>query len=127
MTAVSYRVPTDLELAFLRIVTRGFPELAEQIESCEVADYDPTGWCYVCATWGPPSPIANPADGPTLKTGDPNHPFVEIILWTNDGGMLKSVEIVDYGLGPSLDNPYQLFVDAAKSGRLDYRKGETLT
>jgi hypothetical protein len=121
MTGVSYRAPSDLELAFLRIVTRGFPELAEQIESCTVADYDPTGWCYVRATCGPPSSIANPHDGPTLKTGNPNHPFLEIILWTNDDGMLKSVEVVDYALDALVDDPYRLFVDAANRGRLDYR------
>jgi hypothetical protein len=123
MTAVIYRAPTDLELTFLRVVTRGFPELAEQIESCDLAEYDLTGWCYVRATCGPPLLTANPHDGPTLKTEDPNHPFLEIILWTNDAGMLKSVELVDYGPAPSLHNPYQLFVDAAKSGHLKYRRG----
>jgi hypothetical protein len=117
----NYRAPTELESAFLRVVTQGFPELESQIESCEVTDYDPTGWCYVHVTCGPPSPTANPVDGPTLKTGDPNNPFVETILWTNDAGMLKSVEVVEYGRGPSPDNPYELFVEAAKSRRLDYR------
>lgn len=121
MAEVSYRAPSDLELAFLRAVTRGYPELAEQIESCTIADYDPTGWCYVRATFGPPSPISNPHDGPTLKTDDPHHPFLEIILWTNDAGMLKSVEIVDYG-EPSLGDPYRLFVDAANNGRLSERR-----
>ncbi|MGC2405478.1 MAG: hypothetical protein WA431_03630 [Candidatus Cybelea sp.] len=121
MAVVGYRAPNDLELAFLRVVTRGFPELVEQIESCTIADYDPTGWCYVRATCGPPSLIGNPHDGPTLKTADPNHPFLEIILWTNDAGMLKSVEIVDYGLDALVDEPYRLFVDAANNGRLDYR------
>jgi hypothetical protein len=63
----------------------------------------------------------NPVDGPTLKTGDPDNLFVEIILWTNDAGMLKSVEVVQYGRELSPYNPYQLFVDAAKSERLNYR------
>ena len=121
MVAANYHTPTALELAFLRAVTHGFPELETQIESCEVANFDPTGWCYVCAPSGPPSPVVSPADGPTLKGNDPNNPFVEILLWTNNAGMLKSVEIVDYGRGPSLDNPYQLFVDAAKNGSLEYR------
>jgi hypothetical protein len=121
VAAAKYRAPTALELAFLRAVTLGFPELADQIESCEVADYDPTGWCYVRVISGQPSRVVNPIDGPTLTTGDPNNPFVEIILWTNDDGMLKSVEIVDYGLGPSHDDPYKLFADAAKGGRLEYR------
>jgi hypothetical protein len=33
----------------------------------------------------------------------------------------KSVEIVDYGLGNPTSSPYQLFVEADKSGRLEYR------
>ncbi len=117
----NYRAPTDLERAFLRVVTLGFPELEKQIECCEVAPYDPTGWCYVRVDCGPPLPIHNPADGPSLSSDDPNHPFIEILLWTNDDGMLKWVEIVDYGPKPTLENAYQLFVDAAKSGRLGYR------
>ena len=120
MPEVSYHTPSDLELSFLRIVTRGFPELAEQIESCKVADYDPTGWCEVRATCGPPYFIANPEDGPGLKTGDPKIPYIEILLWTNEAGMLKEVEIVQYGDG-YFSNPYQLFVDAANSGSLEYR------
>lgn len=120
MPDLSYRAPTGLELEFLRVATHGFSELSEQIESCAIADYDPTGWCYVRATAGPPSRTANPHKGPDLKTGDPSDPFVQIILWTNDAGMLNRVEIVDYGLGPSLENPYQVFVGAAKNGCLEY-------
>lgn len=88
----------------MRVVTHGFPELEKQIECCEVADYDPTGWCCVRVTRVPPSPIVNPADGPTVRTGDPKNPFLEIILWTNIAGMLKSAEIVDYG-APPLEDP----------------------
>jgi len=121
VAAANYHAPTDIELAFLRVVARGFPELEKQIESCEVAHYDPTGWCYVRAICGPPSPIVNPGEGPALRTDDPNNPFVEVLLWTNDAGMLKSVEIVEYGCGPSLHKPYQLFVDAANSACLEYR------
>lgn len=74
------------------------------------------------STHWPPSPIRNPADGPSLETNDPNYPFIQTLLWTNDDGMLKWVEIVDYGPELSLDNAYQLFVDAAKSNRLEYRR-----
>jgi hypothetical protein len=125
MAAVHYRAATDLEYQFLKVVTRGFPELAEQVERCEVAEYDPTGWCCVRVTCGPSSPIVNPASGPTLKTDDPDHPFVEILLWTNGAGSLERVEIVDYGPAASIDNPYTLFVEAAKRGRLKYRFNET--
>src|SRR5579884_3823298 len=49
-----YRAPTELEREFLRVCTRGYPELEAQIESCEVADYDATGWCDVRVLKGPP-------------------------------------------------------------------------
>lgn len=121
MAPPDYRTPSELELVFLRAVTRGYPELEKQIESCEVADYDPAGRCYVHSTGGPPSAIVNPADGPTLDAREPHKLHVDILLWTNEAGMLKAVEIVDYGtLPPSLGRPYQLFVDAAKRGCLEY-------
>lgn len=121
MATPDYRTPSELELVFLSVVTRGYPELEKQIESCEVADYDPAGWCYVHSTGGPPSAIVNPADGPTLDTREPHKLHIDILLWTNEAGMLKTVEIVDYGtLPPSLGHPYQLFLEAAKRGCLEY-------
>ena len=46
--------PTADEHSFLRIVTRGYPELEAQVESCEVSAYDPAGYCDVRVGSGPP-------------------------------------------------------------------------
>ena len=120
MAAPDYHPPSALELAFLRTVTRGYPELQKQIESCEVADYEPTGWCSVYSAGGPPSNTVNPAQGPSLNTGEPDNLNLEALLWTNEAGMLKAVEIVDYGIPGAPSHPYELFVDAARRGCLEY-------
>jgi hypothetical protein len=123
MSEKLYRSPTDLERAFLRVVTRGYPELESQIESCEMADYDPTGWCYVRVRGGTPSPIHQYADGPSLITGERRLPdlCLETILWTNEQGILHTIEIVNY-LDSVVENPLRAFVDAAaKPSGLKYR------
>ncbi len=60
------------------------------------------------------------ADGPTIITVEPEM-FIEILLWTNEAGMLSEIEIVEYG--STLGNPYQVFVDASSAvpPRLEYR------
>lgn len=107
-----YRLPTNLEREFLRVITRGYPELERQIESCEIADYDPVGWCNVHVIEGPPSPIRFMAEGPTLLMVDPQM-FIEILIWTNEIGMLSKIEIVEYG--SHLDDPYATFVAASSA------------
>lgn len=111
----NYHPPTEVEREFLRIVTRGYLELEHQTESCEISEYDATGWCYVPVLDGPPSPIQYryPADGPRFLTGDSIVPFVETLLWTNDAGMLAEIEIIEYG--DSRDDPYRVFAEAAVS------------
>lgn len=114
MPAENYHTPTGLERAFLRVVTTGYPELQRQVEACEVDDYDEDGYCDVHVLVGPPSPIVSgQADGPRLVPSTPSEPFAEIILWTDERGMLSTVEIVDFGSG--LATPYQAFTAAAES------------
>jgi hypothetical protein len=115
----TFRTPTDLERAFLRAVTEGYPELREQIESCLVADYDPDGYCDVKVLSGPAMPkrIAQYV-GPSLLNDMPGSSLVDSILWVDDHGFLNNVEIVDYGA--RRDDIYQRFVTAAAESRLTY-------
>jgi hypothetical protein len=119
MSSQHFRPPTDAERAFLRIVARGHSELERQIETCELADDDPTGWCDVNVLGGPPAPIRDMVDGPALISDDPQFPFVETFLWTDDRGLLSSVEFLAFG---QLAEPYDLFVKAAAANpsRLRY-------
>jgi hypothetical protein len=128
---VDYHSPTELERGFLRVVTRGYPELQEQIESCEISDYDVVGFCYVNVLAGPPSPELFMAKGPVLdltqidrhlleitndlRMADPKMDCVIVSLTTDRAGMLSDIEVVSYGDGYVVD-PYRLFVDAAASG-----------
>lgn len=113
-----FHTPTTEELAFLRIVTRGYPELQAQIESCEVADYDPDGYCDVRVLSGPPSPEIDHCDGPSLLTCEPNLRSTETILWI-DRGMLASVEIVEYPI--SSDGVYARYIEGDRDSKLTYR------
>jgi hypothetical protein len=114
-----FRAPTELELAFLRAVTDGYPELREQIESCLVADYDPDGYCDVQILGGPPTPRRMAQyEGPSLVSDIPDSPLVDTILWVDQRGFLDNVEIVDYGA--RRDDAYQRFVTAAAESRLTY-------
>ncbi len=121
MAQKTFRDPTDIERSFLRIASRGHAEIERQIESCRVADYDPTGWCDVLVLTGPPSPIRFHADGPALRRGDSEYPdlFVQTMLNVNEAGMLESVEIVHYA-GTMPATPYGLFVEAAHRNELVY-------
>ena len=118
----AYRRPTELEREFLGVATRGYPLLEAQVEDCEIAEYDPTGWCYVRVLEGMPF-YARPAQGPRLETGNAADPFYELLLWTNAMGLLEHIEIVEYGLGHSSTRPYELFVAAARGtgGRLTFK------
>jgi hypothetical protein len=117
-----YRTPTEAERAFLRIVTRGHAQLNAQAEYCDVADYDPTGWLDVRANGGPSAVVPRPFDGPAFSTDDPKLAFIEILLWVDEHGMLKTVEIVVYGEGEyPLWDPIRGFADAEREGRLNYR------
>jgi len=117
---MNYRVPTQEERAFLRVVTRGYSELEAQAESCEIADYDPDGWCHVRVREGQSAAMRGHVDGPTLQTDEPVKTFVETILWTNEAGLLSTVEIVDYL--KVLGEPYRAFLEAAAAvpPRLSY-------
>ena len=111
-----YRLPTSVERKFLRIVTRDYPELASQVESCEIADYDSTGWCYLRPLGGLPSPIRYHAEGPDVRTATAEAPLIGTIIWTDRLGMLESIEILAYGGREAHGEqaPYGLFVDAAE-------------
>ena len=114
-----FHAPTELERAFLRAVTDGYPELREQIESCLVADYDSTGYCDVHILAGPPTPKRmHRYNGPSLVNDAPDSPLIETILLVDQRGFLDNVEIVDYG--GQRDDVYQAFVTAAAESRLTY-------
>jgi hypothetical protein len=110
---ISYRPPTDLEQAFVRVVTHGYPDLQSQIPSFQIAEYDSLGWCHIHVLTGKPSQIRHNAEGPLLRTGRPDVPLLGTIMWTDCLGMLESIEIVEYGIGQIGEPPYRLFVDAA--------------
>ena|SRR5260370_10906298 len=114
----NFRTPTEQERAFLRIVTSGYSELRAQVESCEVADYDPDGYCDVRVLTGPPSPIRDHCNGPSLQTGIQATPIVETILWIDGEGMLDNVEFVSFG--EPLDAMYERFISAAVEAKLSY-------
>ena len=114
-----FRLPTDLERAFLRVVTAGYSELHQQIESCLVADYDPDGFCDVLVLHGPPSRRpASQSMGPSLVTNVPGSPLVDSILWIDARGFLAKVEIVEYG--DAIGDIYRRFVNAAAGRELRY-------
>jgi hypothetical protein len=111
-----YHPPSEKELAFLRIVTRGYPNLEAQVESCEVEEYDETGYCNVRVLAGPR--IENDmANGPTLVV---DGVFIETILWFRDNGWLDSVEVVEYA-PINVGDVYQAFIDAVAMSTLVYR------
>ncbi len=111
-----YREPTAVEKAFLQVVTHGYPELQEQVEDFEIADYDVRGWCYLRIRNGRTSSIRSMVEGPTL---DPSDAPIETLLWTNERGQLTAVEIVMYA--EAIDDPYERFVTAAGRQTLIYR------
>ncbi len=122
MTEDRFHEPTELERAFLRIVTLDYPESAAQIENCEVDDYDLTGYCDVRICSGTPSHAKNAmCDGPSLPAQPPCIPLVDTILWIDDSGYLRSIEVVVYG--EPLDDVYQRFVKAASRAELQYHRG----
>jgi len=125
-----YRSPTDLEQAFLRVITRGYPDLESQIEPCEIAEYDPLGWCHIRTVGGRPSQIRHNAEGPQVQTGRSDVPLIGTIMWTNIAGMLESIEILEYGIGRLFrgdETPYRLFVNAAAASpsRLQYAASQS--
>ena len=119
---MTYRMPTDRERCFLVILTHGHPELERQVESCEISDYDPTGYYEVCVISGPPVPqpaYHHPIDGPAVM-GNPKYPLFEVLLWINDRGLLDSIEILEVradGMAEyhSTTNPVEIFIDAAEA------------
>jgi hypothetical protein len=115
---MGFHTPNDREQAFLRIVTIGYPELQAQIESCEVDDYDPDGYCDVRVISGPPLSIKEQCEGPSLLD-EPTLPEVDVILWISNVGFLDSVELVGYG--SPLRDIYERFIDAAKVSKLRYK------
>jgi len=118
-----YRPPTDLELTFFRIVTRGFPELEAQIELCQIADYDPEGWWHVRAIDGPPLLLGNPLDGPSLHIHEPADRYLQILIWTTRRGMLHLLEVLDTTeKGDTLEQHelVRAYIDADLAGRLQY-------
>jgi hypothetical protein len=115
----NFRSPTTEERAFLRIVTFGHPELEAQIESCEITDYDPDGYCDVRVRCGPPSRIGEACDGPSLLIGDKREPLIQTMLWTNNEGMLDTIEFLVLP-GGSDKNIYERYIRAAADGNLVY-------
>ena len=118
MADTEYHAPTAEELAFLRIVTRGYPELEAQVESCEISAYDPTGYCDVRVGSGPPFRREH-VDGPSLGIQDSEPRFIEILLWMNEDGFLITIEVMEY---PDFtENVYGRYIESARNGNLTYR------
>lgn len=69
---------------------------------------------------GPPSPVRYMVEGPQFKTEDPDFPMLGTLLWTNEDGMLKTVEVLAYGAVCRLTDPYGPFVNAKRAGLLEY-------
>jgi hypothetical protein len=114
----TFHEPSELERAFLRIVTRGYPAFEQQIDACEVSTYDPAGWLRVRVPKGLPGYFCAPGDGPILEGPWPT-PRVDIMLWTDKSGLLEDVEVIEYG--DPLPDVLTAFVDAARSQKLSYR------
>jgi len=115
-----FRPTTEVERAFLRVVTSGHPEIESQIESCQIADYDSSGWCDVLVSDGRPSPEGYHVDGPQLKRGDPENPslYFSTMFSLDDNGMLTAIEFIVYrGV---LVNPYETVLEAKANGELVY-------
>jgi hypothetical protein len=118
MADTEYHTPTAAELAFLRIVTRGYPELEAQVELCEISAYDPTGYCDVRVRSGPPFRRER-VDGPSLVVHDSGPRFIETLLWLNEDGFLDNIEVIEYS--DRTDNVYGRFIESARNGNLTYR------
>jgi hypothetical protein len=114
-----FRDPTADEQAFLQIVSFGYAEISEQVKACQVAEYDPTGWCDVRILTGPPSPIRFRAPGAAIRRGDPENPeiYIDTILNVDVEGFLENVEILVY-VGRIEKTPYEIFVKSAMRGEL---------
>ena len=68
-------------------------------------------------------------EGPACRPRDRDLVYVEIILWTNEDGMLYSVEILAVHPSACGDpyrnlDPYRLFVDAANASPSELFYGE---
>ena len=121
-------MPTHRERRFLRIVAHGHPELECQVESCEISDYDPTGYYEVDVLGGPPAPVTayHPINGPAV-TGNPKVPYFEVLLWTNERGLLDSIEVLESrgdftAAYDGTTDPVEIFIEAAEANpaRLRY-------
>lgn len=121
------RPPTVAERTFLEIATHGYDDLRAQIERCEVAPYDPTGWLDILTTSGPPSERQNPIQGPQVhfdsnatelapyvETSESGRGMIELLLWTNAAGYLEAIEIVTYG-DVDLIDPFGFFIEASRT------------
>ncbi|MGH7707003.1 MAG: hypothetical protein ACREM6_03610 [Vulcanimicrobiaceae bacterium] len=120
MSDYRFHSPNAIERAFLRIVTSGYPQLAEQIETCEVDDFDTDGYCDVRVNPRPPLATSTEVrDGPSLADG-PNG-LIETLLWIK-GGYLASIEVIpSFGGQPPLRDIYERFIEAASHGQLLYK------
>ena len=109
---MAYRAPSELEGAFLRVVTRGYPNLEVQIASCEIGDDNPVGFVEIRARSGPPQPSElGYVNGPDLLSADPDDAPVQTILFVGEAGMLYLIEFVQYRSERS--DLYRAFVEAS--------------
>ena len=118
---MGYRLPTDRERRFLRILAHGHAELERQVESCEISDYDLRGYYEVRILGGPPAPQAahHPIDGPAVM-GNPKVPLFAVLLWTDESGLLYLIEILevrDDGTAKydGTTDAVEIFIDAAQA------------
>lgn len=118
-----FRSATVLELAFLRVITRGYPAAERQIETCLVSEWD-DGYLDVRPVDGPPLELSrNPAMGPTVQTGIEDVPHLICIFWVDEGGMIASIEVSKVGTGMMSDSDRMSFfveVDRSDPARLSY-------
>jgi hypothetical protein len=116
--------PNSRTRLFLEIVVRGHAELQQQLQFCEVADYDRAGWLDVRTFDGPRSPIRYRVDGPTVCRGDfadPDAVNIGSAISVNIDGLLCAIEIVQ-NLPPDepICDPIELFITADQDGTLHY-------
>ncbi len=115
MNDANFHDPNGVELEFLRFVTLGYPELRLQVESCQISDYDATGYCDLRVIAGPPLLSSAMCSGPSIKD---EQGFISVILWVRNRGYLDCVEFVAY-IGQAVD-VFGRFVKAGRSSKLRY-------